>query len=159
MQLLRWGLEHLQRIALSFPQSIWKILLAGGENEPLLLLKPSSAEAGPRSRCEGKLVLDLSSVVQLRSLESFAVLPCDTPIELQGLGLLRDVCFLILTHISSSSKCVEEIAYLTNLQVLELNSWEGEYTTRFPVLNGVTFSRAGGVAYKESWGCQHWGQV
>jgi hypothetical protein len=37
---------------------------------------------------------------------------------------------------------VEEIAYLANLQVLELNSRGGDYMTRFPVLDGVTFLRA-----------------
>ena len=70
-------------------------------------------------------VLDLSSLTNLKSLEIFSCTSSmseSSPVEILGLGLLRDLALLKWGDIPSGSPCIEEIGFLKKLQILELDS-------------------------------------
>jgi Leucine-rich repeat (LRR) protein len=74
-------------------------------------------------------VLDRSPLTLLKSLE---ILSCtssvseSSPVQVRGLGLLRNLLVLKWDDMPSGSPCIEEIGLLTKLQILELDSRDSD---------------------------------
>ena len=79
-------------------------------------------------------VLDLKALKRLKSLEFLSRRGTWVPqVEVLGLIFLTSLVVLKLDNIPTNSVCIEEIAYLTNLQVLQLHSGI-ENTNKLPDL-------------------------